>query len=113
MTHDQLPPADRAAAEHTFHALGLPIPPNPALDGPDRLTLRDPDGRPSLTITHGGTPGTAASLHLHTPAGTWGARLTADEARDAADVLTRLAGTPDPLPCGCENPLNAVHLLDH
>ena len=23
------------------------------------------------------------------------------------------ARTPEPLPCGCENPLNAVHLLDH
>ena len=31
---------------------------------------------------------------------------------DAA-TPTRLAGTPEPLPCGCENPFNAVHLLDH
>ena len=23
------------------------------------------------------------------------------------------ARPPEPLPCGCENPLNAVHLLDH
>ena len=31
---------------------------------------------------------------------------------DAA-TPTRLAGTPEPLPCGCENPFNAIHLLDH
>ena len=28
-------------------------------------------------------------------------------------AATRDARTPEPLPCGCENPLNAVHLLDH
>ena len=30
-----------------------------------------------------------------------------------SDAATRDAGPPEPLPCGCENPLNAVHLLDH
>ena len=25
----------------------------------------------------------------------------------------RTADATEPLPCGCENPLNAVHLLDH
>ena len=29
------------------------------------------------------------------------------------EAATRDARTPEPLPCGCENPLNAVHLLDH
>ena len=28
-------------------------------------------------------------------------------------AATRDARAPEPLPCGCENPLNAVHLLDH
>ena len=23
------------------------------------------------------------------------------------------ASTPEPMPCGCDSPLNAVHLLDH
>ena len=25
----------------------------------------------------------------------------------------RTVDTPEPLPCGCENPLNAIHVLDH
>ena len=27
--------------------------------------------------------------------------------------LARLVDTPEPLPCGCENPFNAIHILDH
>ena len=44
--------------------------------------------------------------------------LTADDLRDtpagrALMAEGRDARPPEPLPCGCENPLNAVHLLDH
>ena len=43
----------------------------------------------------------------------------ADEAHALTAALphltaaTRDARTPEPLPCGCENPFNAIHLLDH
>ena len=44
--------------------------------------------------------------------------LTADDLRNtpagrALMAEGRDARPPEPLPCGCENPLNAVHLLDH
>ena len=39
-------------------------------------------------------------------------KVTARRALTAAGA-TGDANTPEPLPCGCENPLNAVHLLDH
>ena len=37
-------------------------------------------------------------------------------ARAVIDQLDERGRTPDatePLPCGCENPFNAIHLLDH
>ena len=39
-----------------------------------------------------------------------------DLARAVLELIAerdRLADTPEPLPCGCENPLNAIHVLDH
>ena len=39
-----------------------------------------------------------------------------DLARAVLELIAeraRLADTPGPLPCGCENPLNGIHILDH
>ena len=73
--------------------------------------LRDTDAAEEIR-TEGWQQGWAAGRDLdgdedaipylrNTPAG----RALMAEGRDARP--------PEPLPCGCENPLNAVHLLDH
>ena len=73
--------------------------------------LRDTDAAEEIR-TEGWLQGWAAGRDLdgdedatpylrNTPAG----RALMAEGRDARP--------PEPLPCGCENPLNAVHLLDH
>ena len=41
------------------------------------------------------------------------ARTLANAVIDQLDERGRTPDATEPLPCGCENPFNAIHLLDH
>ena len=70
---------------------------------------------PKTWTTYGGSRITVARTvaHVQLIVTRGPAVITPADARDLAEALTHFADLADPLPCGCENTLNAIHLLDH
>ena len=100
------PAVEAAARELAQLDAGDPWPSNDDLGGHHILGTRDDEYRFAMleearAVLNTVLPHLTADDLRHTPAG----RQLMAEGWDARP--------PEPLPCGCENPFNAIHLLDH